>query len=121
MVQPIQGNFKKQRIESGINYNPFSPIQPNFPVASNFNNINLSPKISSNFISNSNLSPNVNKHIPNKKIHPYSIPSPKFVQNPLEAVYTENRLQSMSHIKQMKPKYKNFIIPVLPGAFNKFN
>ena len=34
--------------------------------------------------------------------------------------YIENRLNSMSHIKQINSKFRNFIIPVLPGAFNKF-
>lgn len=35
--------------------------------------------------------------------------------------YNEKRIASMSHIKQMNPKYKNLIIPVLPDALNKFN
>ena len=31
--------------------------------------------------------------------------------------YQENRTQSMSHIRQLNPKNKNFIIPVLPSNF----
>jgi hypothetical protein len=40
-------------------------------------------------------------------------------QNIRVSNYFENRLNSMSHIKQINHKFRNFIIPVLPGAFNK--
>lgn len=43
-----------------------------------------------------------------------------FNQNVVGNFYNENRLSSMSHIKQINPKYKNYIIPVLPGLLNKF-
>jgi hypothetical protein len=33
--------------------------------------------------------------------------------------YKESRLSSMSHIMVLKPKYKNYVIPVLPGQFLK--
>jgi hypothetical protein len=36
-----------------------------------------------------------------------------------KSFYIENRLNSMSHVKQINSKYRNSIIPVLPGAFNK--
>lgn len=35
--------------------------------------------------------------------------------------YNESRLSSMSHIKQIAPRYKNYVIPLLPGVFNKFS
>ena len=41
-------------------------------------------------------------------------------QNIGVSYFLENRLNSMSHIKQINPKFRNFIIPVLPSAFNKF-
>ncbi len=42
-------------------------------------------------------------------------------QSIIKNAYNENRLKSMSHIKQINPKYRNYVIPVLPGAFNKFS
>jgi hypothetical protein len=48
-----------------------------------------------------------------------SISKMKNGQNITVSNYFENRLNSMSHIKQINPLFRNFIIPVLPGAFNK--
>jgi hypothetical protein len=44
----------------------------------------------------------------------------KTEHKPIGSNYIENRLHSMSHIKLINPKYRNIIIPVLPGAINKF-
>lgn len=42
------------------------------------------------------------------------------IQNPpVVSIFNENRLSAMSHIKQLNPKYKNHIIPVLPDLINK--
>ncbi len=67
------------------------------------------------------------QNIPNKpKIVPYSpfggIHSGK--NNAYNANYINNyndhRLAAISHIKQMNPKHKNLIIPVLPDSINKY-
>jgi len=50
-----------------------------------------------------------------------NLPASNNIQTIIKNVYTENRLKSMSHIKQINPKFRNYIIPVLPGAFNKFS
>jgi hypothetical protein len=42
-----------------------------------------------------------------------------FNENVLGNSYKESRLSSMSHIMVLKPKYKNYVIPVLPGQFLK--
>jgi hypothetical protein len=42
-----------------------------------------------------------------------------FNTNVLGNTYKESRLASMSHIMILKPKYKNYVVPVLPGQFIK--
>lgn len=61
----------------------------------------------------------INKNISNVNIPPTQ-PS-NITQVIIKTAYNENRLKSMSHIKQINPKYRNYVIPVLPGAFNKFS
>ena len=39
------------------------------------------------------------------------------INGPMNSYYQENRIQNMSHIRQLNPKNKNFIIPVLPSNF----
>jgi hypothetical protein len=43
-----------------------------------------------------------------------------FNENVLGSNYKESRLASMSHVMILKPKYKNYVIPVLPGQFIKY-
>jgi hypothetical protein len=76
----------------------------------------FSKEIDHKFIKNSKP---INKNISHDKIPP-SLPS-NISQIIIKTAYNENRLKSMSHIKQINPKYRNYIIPVLPGAFNKFS
>ena len=61
----------------------------------------------------------INKNLPHVSIPPSQ---PLNVTQPIiKSAYNDNRLKSMSHIKQINPKYRNYIIPVLPGAFNKLS
>ena len=67
------------------------------------------------------------QYLPTSKIQaPYSpfsvVPSQgkNYQTSHLINIYNENRLAAMSHIKQMNPKYRNLIIPVLPDSINKF-
>ena len=61
----------------------------------------------------------INKNLPHVSIPP-SQPL-NITQAIIKSAYNDNRLKSMSHIKQINPKYRNYIIPVLPGAFNKLS
>lgn len=49
--------------------------------------------------------------VPNCKV----IPSSNLIN-----IHHESRLAAISHIKQMNPKYRNVIIPVLPDSIKKF-
>jgi hypothetical protein len=68
---------------------------------------------------------NLNQYKPLNKnlshVNTSHVPASNNIQTIIKNVYTENRLKSMSHIKQINPKFRNYIIPVLPGAFNKFS
>jgi hypothetical protein len=76
-------------------------------------------------ISNDIGQKNFNSYNPlNKNLSSAFIPKlqqTNITQSIIKNSYNENRLKSMSHIKQINPKYRNYIIPVLPGAFNKFS
>ena len=82
--------------------NPINPINP----INSINQIN-----SNNFNNFNNPSSKQIKPTPSKI---------KIDQNSAEkSFYVENRLNSMSHIRQINSKYRNTIIPVLPVAINK--
>lgn len=120
-------------------HSPISHIQPNLQ-SSQIQIIPSNQNCPNNFVNNSKIpvtsTPNQGKGMlkttekimsvlnnlmgsgSNPNIKPAS--SKIKIENSSEkSFYIENRLNSMSHIKQINSKYRNSVIPVLPGAFYK--
>lgn len=97
-------NMKKMRTEQAT---PFSPIQiQKLSLDSSINKVNTttSDKIIS-AANNLKSSTNASKSRP--------------VERKPNSLFIEKRIASMSHIKLVNTRHKNFIIPVLPGVINK--
>jgi hypothetical protein len=99
---------KKTKYSEELPYNPNKrPREEGKPIINNnmpLNNINVNPKkmaTSLDSLSNQNKINNFN-------------------QNVIGNVYNEQRLSAMSHIMILKPKHKNYVVPVLPGQFIKY-
>jgi hypothetical protein len=120
-------------------HSPISLIQPHLQI-SQMQNLPSNQNFNKNFVNNSKTpvvsTPNQSKgmlkttekimSVLNNLKGTGSSPSNKptsskiKIENSCEkSFYIENRLNSMSHIKLINSKYRNSIIPVLPGAFNK--
>ena len=87
-------NIKKMRTE------PFCPLQGHFDQ----NKISTTSEKIISAVSNLKSSAKMTK---------------KPVERKPNSVFIEKRIASMSHIKLVNTRHKNFIIPVLPGVINK--
>jgi len=74
-------------------------------------------KSTNNLNNNNNNMSNMNNMINMSNIYNSSMNSSMTMNNSMNSYYQENRTQTMSHIRQLNPKNKNFIIPVLPSNF----
>ncbi len=94
-------NIKQMRTE------PFCPLQSQkLSFDSSANKISSASEKIISAVSNLKSSANMTK-------------SSRPVERKPNSVFVEKRIASMSHIKLVNTRHKNFIIPVLPGVINK--